>query len=39
MSTYRRATLQDLAKIGYVPNTELNIGLKKTIEWYEQNGK
>jgi hypothetical protein len=22
MSTYRRATLQDLAKIGYVPNTE-----------------
>jgi GDP-L-fucose synthase len=24
---------------GYVPNTELNIGLKKTIEWYEQNGK
>ena len=25
--------------IGYVPNTELNIGLKKTIEWYEQNGK
>ena len=22
MSTYRRATLQDLAKLGYVPNTE-----------------
>jgi len=22
MSTYRRATLQDLAKIGYVPNTQ-----------------
>ena len=22
MNTYRRATLQDLAKIGYVPNTE-----------------
>jgi hypothetical protein len=22
MSTYRRATLQDLAKIGYIPNTE-----------------
>jgi GDP-L-fucose synthase len=24
---------------GYVPNTELSVGLKKTIEWYEQNRK
>ncbi len=24
---------------GYIPNTELSIGLKKTIEWYEKNRK
>ena len=24
---------------GYIPNTELNEGLKKTINWYEQNRK